>query len=79
MQFLNKSAPFGVLLAASILAVCQTTSTQAGSGEVKLSAAEVRSTFIGKPWRGDGSGRFHFKKDGSYTYKNSILFNFWEA
>jgi hypothetical protein len=36
MQFLNKSAPFGVLMAASILAACQTTFTQAGSGEVKL-------------------------------------------
>ena len=71
MQILKKSAPLGVLLAASFLAACQTTSTQAGSGEVKLSAAEVRSTFIGKPWRGDGSGRFHFKNDGSWS---SVIF-----
>jgi len=71
MNFLKKSAPFGVILAATILTACQTASTQAG--EVKMSAAEVRSTFIGKPWRGDGSGRFHFKKDGSYIYKNSKI------
>ena len=72
MQFSKKTAPFGVFLAMLILAACQPV-TQAGSGEVKLSAAEVRSTFIGKPWRGDGSGRFHFKNDGSYTYKNSEI------
>lgn len=45
----------------------------ATGGEVKLSASEVRSTFIGKPWRGDGSGRFHFKTDGTYTYRNSEI------
>ena len=66
MQFLKKSAPFGVLLAVSILAGCQT-STQIGSNEVKLSAAEVRSTFIGREWRG-GSGTFFHSKEGASRY-----------
>ncbi len=71
MNFLKKPAPFGVILAATILTACQTTATPARSGEVKMTKAEVVATFIGKPWRGDGTGRFHFKKNGGFTYKNS--------
>ena len=56
MQFLKKYALFGVLLAASILPACQT-STQVSSNEVKLSAAEVRSAFIGRYFH-DRSGKF---------------------
>jgi len=35
----------------------------------KLTKAEVSAIFIGKLWRGP-SGTFHFKKDGTYTFRN---------
>lgn len=39
------------------------------SGEVKLSPAEVRSTFIGTPWHGP-DGAFIFREEGTYSYKD---------
>ncbi|MEO9614418.1 MAG: hypothetical protein ABJG86_18625 [Nitratireductor sp.] len=52
------------LLAGFALSAC---STATGGGRTQLTAEEVRSTFVGQPWRGP-SGVFLFKRNGTYTH-----------
>lgn len=54
-----------VLLVALIL-LTGCTSTPESNG-TQLSASEVQSVFIDRPWRSP-SGRFLFKSDGTYTF-----------
>lgn len=64
------NAVMRALLAASamfVLAACQTTG---GAPATRLTAEEVRSTFIGRPWT-QGSGTFMFGNDGNYSYADS--------
>lgn len=64
LKWISKIRPVmaaGLLLAA--LSACQTTADAAN----KLSAEEVRATFIDHEWS-QGHGTFLFKSDGSYRY-----------
>ncbi|WP_350032082.1 hypothetical protein [Sphingopyxis sp.] len=53
-------------MAVLLLAIaCTTTGTD---DRTRLTAAEVRATFIDRPWRSP-SGTFLFRSDGTYTYQ----------
>jgi hypothetical protein len=56
----------GVIVAFA-LAACQTTTEDNAN---RLTAEQVRSTFIDREWS-NGSGSFMFSKDGSYQYGGS--------
>ncbi len=60
-----------VLILAAVLfglAACQTASDPA----IKLTADEVRSTFVARAWT-QGNGNFMFSPDGQYTYSDSSV------
>lgn len=55
-----------ILLTGPVMAACNTT---AGTADrTRLTAAEVRATFIDRPWRSP-NGTFLFRSDGTYTYQ----------
>ena len=60
-----------VLILAAVLfglTACQTASDPA----IKLTADEVRSTFVARAWT-QGNGNFMFSPDGQYTYSDSSV------
>ena len=44
----------------------------------RLTAAEVRANFIGKPWRGP-AGIYTFRPDGAYSYRSEMTTLTFEA
>lgn len=67
-----RSAYFRASLAALVmlgLTACQTT---AADNANRLTADQVRSTFIDREWS-QGEGTFMFAKDGSYRYADSRM------
>lgn len=55
-------------IAAIGLAACQS----ATDTSTRLSADEVRSTFVGRPWSGT-YGKFNFDTNGTYRYADSKI------
>ena len=51
-----------------VVAVAILSFTSFAEARQQLSKQEVQKLFIGKPWRSP-FGRFHFKRNGTYTYK----------
>lgn len=51
-------------------------SAPADSPGTRLSAEEVRRTFIGAPWK-SASGVFTFNRDGSYRYRSTKTTTEW--
>ncbi len=68
-----------ILLAFNIaLAACENAnvSSRDDARGVRLSADEVRATFIGEPWE-SSSGVFHFRPDGTYIYTSEKTTTRW--
>lgn len=65
-----------LILSALVIGCSARPSGPDGARGTRLTAEEVRATFVGKRWEGS-SGVFLFLEDGTYTYKSTKTTTEW--